>query len=155
MASSEDLSVTVAVGPCALVGIILLVVLFCDPESGHRLQQGDHLVSFVFQAPDAGFCDCFFPVGGIKDSGAVLCPDIRSLAVGLGKIVRFKEQLHQGFIVGLFRIVCYFNAFQMAGGAGLDLGVGWMVYISAHKSDGGCFHAGRFHEPVFRSPKTA
>lgn len=81
--------------------------------------------------------------------------DVRSLSVGLGEVVGFKEEFYQVFIACFFRVVFYFGGFEVSGVFTAYLLVGGMIYVPAHVTYGGVFHSFGFHKVVFGSPEAS
>jgi len=87
----KNFRVFMAIGCGAFMGIILLMIIFCFPKCSGRFEHGGHMIPFFLKYMDIFFCDRFLRFIGIKNAGTVLRSYIRSLAIGLGEIVRFKE----------------------------------------------------------------
>ena len=73
----------------------------------------------------------------VKDGGMVLSSDIGALAVRLCWIMDLEKELCQFMIGDTARIKNYFQGFEMTGGAGTHLFVGWVGDIPPHISDSG------------------
>ena len=143
------------IGFCPLVFIILLMIVLCLPESGCRLQHGCHYVSFTGQNMNILFGNPFFCCTAVKNAGEVLGTDVRTLAVGLREIVRFKEQFHHLLVGCYYRVENHLSGLQMACILLAHLLVGGVLHMPPHKTHAGLFHPRGFHKEVFRTPETA
>lgn len=84
-----------AIGLSAGLVIIMLVIFFCGPEGGGRSQQGVYFIAFVFQNLNDFFGLLLLFFVQVENFTAVLRADIRTLSVGLCRVVYLKNNLHK------------------------------------------------------------
>lgn len=92
---SEFSDADVAVRFASRLVIIMLVVIFGGPENSGRSQPGVYFISFFPQQGDNGFSLLLLCFIQVKNLASVLRTDIRTLSVGLCRIVDFKNSLHK------------------------------------------------------------
>ena len=72
--------------------IIVLMIFFCFPESRGRSKFGIHHISFFTQQSNDRFGFLFLFFVQIKNLTTVLWSDVRTLSVGLCRIVNLKKK---------------------------------------------------------------
>ena len=105
---------------------------------------------------DIGGGDFLLLVRGVEDGRAILCADVRSLAIVLCWIVRDTEENHQQLAVCDFRwIVDNASALGVAGRASADQVIVWVIDVAAAVSGSDFLNADDVFKDSLRAPKAA
>lgn len=138
-----------------VVCVILLMVIFRFPECLGPAERSRYFVSLLIQYRYILFRNFLFFLCRIENAGQILRTDVRSLAVGLGKVVNFKKQFHQILVRSFQRIVNDFRRFEMARSISAHFFIAWMRDMPAHETYRAGNYARRLHKIKFGAPKTS
>jgi len=134
------------------------MVVLGPPEGLGGLDAGDdgrgktptgvHLVSHPF----SGLSLCFI---GVKDHGAVLRTDVRTLSINLGRIMHCKKCAHQTLVVARRRIEADLTDFHVTGGVRAHLSITRIVDRSTHVANHRIGDSGNLAKASLNAPETA
>lgn len=128
---SEFSDADVAVRFASRLVIIMLVVIFGGPENSGRCQPGVYFISFFSQQGDNGFSLLLLCFIQVKNLASVLRTDVRTLSVGLCRIVDFKKQFAQIGVGGLFSIKFHEGSFGMSCGVCLHFLIRRVLFVTS------------------------
>jgi len=135
---------------------IPLVVLFCAPEVGRRLNlRHDRLLIMALLA-FARRRRLRELLGRMrKDCRTVLIANVRSLAIELRRIVNFPESVEQLVVAHALWIEGDLDGFGVAGSVTADVAIGGVLGASGVVSQNGVDNAGNLAEGRFNAPEAA
>src|SRR5437016_3506982 len=90
-----------------------------------------------------------------ENRGAVLCPEVRSLAVCLRWVVSLPESLQQLFVSHFRGIKSYLHDFRMASFTGTNIFVSRIRHLSAAVAYCGVDHSRHALKCCFNAPETS
>ncbi len=129
------------------------MILFRRVEGARRADFRNHTNAFA----DEHFLRCFrrsvLGRRGVKDGGAILCPDISALSVPLRRIVNMPEDIQKSFQRNETGFEYDFNNLRMAGFTGAHFLVRRIRLMTAHVSGDDGMHAFNLPESGFRAPE--
>lgn len=128
---SEFSDADVAVRFASRLVIIMLVVIFGGPENSGRSQPGVYFISFFPQQGDNGFSLLLLCFIQVENLASVLRTDVRTLSVGLCRIVDFKKQFAQIGVGGLFSIKLHEGSFGMSCGVCLHFLIRRVLFVTS------------------------
>src|SRR5262249_43983120 len=147
-----------AVWLVGIVFVIFLVIVLSDKELLHRLDGGHDRVrplSRRVQFGDDLFGGGTLVVRSIENDRAVLGADIVSLPIQRGWIVEGEKDLKQLAVAELVRIEGNAHYFHMAGIAGANLAICWIIDVPTHVTGFDRLHTFKAVKDCFQTPEAS
>src|SRR5690242_20054781 len=100
------------------------------------------------------FCFLFLFIGMIKDSTAVLCPYVSSLAIETCRVMHFEKYFQQFIISDLVGFINDLYAFGMSCFTTANFFVSWILYASTRIAGSNFQHPFQIFKDGFCAPET-